>query len=78
MPENLNRWEMEVFIHRQHGRFIGWLANVINTTQPEPERKLRALHALAVEDRVGAGVLIDQISIDGSIVSMCELNQYSQ
>lgn len=65
----LNRYEIEVYLHKNFGHSIGWLANVINVHHRKPMAKIQMLAALAAEDRVApASFTMDYVLVDGSAV----------
>lgn len=74
----MNRYELEVFAGKRYGRSIGWMCNVINTGHSSPASKIKGLIFLAFHDRIAPmAYCIDQIMIDGYVVSWSELEKYA-
>ena len=69
--KGMNRYQIEIYLHRNFGSSIGWLANVINVHSRKPMAKIQMLLALAADNRVApASFTMDYVLVDGTAVQL--------
>jgi hypothetical protein len=71
--------KLELALHRDFGRSIGWMGNVILVSHSSPVKKLKGLYALARENRVAPmSFSMDYILIDGSASRWSDLEKFAK
>ena len=77
--KSMDRYYLEMFLGHRCGKDVGWIANVINTSQKNPKTKLMGLAHLAALGLVrDVPFEIDLVFIDGQVHPLSELEKYAK